>query len=368
MRAGFLRYRHPALRGLSTKGSQPRCGPRTGRTSPWWVLALLLASSLGLWLLSGEDGGRMNIPDPVPTAEEPVDRDPQLLPEVSPTPPDPLVDSPETGRPISAERTDGIGSLRGVLLDRTGRGVPTDWTLVLSPNQAIRTPTPRRELRFEFHAGEDRFHVPDVPLGAYDVWIDALNANRRTTPVLLVRGSESPFISLELYARGYLEGVVLDEAGATVADLQVSLLSVSKRGDRTTRTDGAGRYLFDDLIDGDYQLVIGARHNPLVGPEDLSFQAPSLHYPLRRVPELGSVRVRAVDSSHFPIAGARVDGFAPDGGVLAGESGSEGYCVVGNLVPGRYRLSVRGVGDSVGRGTCTVSAGQQTELEIIVRD
>ena len=33
------------------------------------------------------------------------------------------------------------------------------------------------------------------------------------------------------------------------------------------------RPLFDDLIDGDYQLVIGARHNPLVGPEDLSFQA-----------------------------------------------------------------------------------------------
>ena len=343
-------------------------GPRTGRTTPWGALVLLLVLGLGLWALSRGDEGAGELPSTPIVPEEPLGAETAQLPDILEEPTSPRDAAPSEAIPQTASRTDGIGSLRGVLLDRTGNGIPLNWTLVLSPNVAIRTPTPRRELRFEFHAGEERFHVKDVPLGAYDVWIDALNANRRTTPVLLVRGSESPFISLELYARGYLEGVVLDEAGATVADLQVSLLSVSKRGDRTTRTDGAGRYLFDDLIDGDYQLVIGARHNPLVGPEDLSFQAPSLHYPLRRVPELGSVRVRAVDSSHFPIAGARVDGFAPDGGVLAGESGSEGYCVVGNLVPGRYRLSVRGVGDSVGRGTCTVSAGQQTELEIIIRD
>ena len=294
--------------------------------------------------------------------------DPDPLPAVTPQPPTPLEPNRDLGRPQTADRTDGIGVLRGVLLDRTGKGVPTHWTLVLSPNKAIRTPTPRSELRVEFHAAEERFDVPDVPLGAYDVWVDAAGTNRRTTPVLLVRGSESPFISLELYARGYLEGVVLDVNGVAVAELQVTLVSVSDQGDRTTRTDGAGRYLFDDLIDGDYQLVIGARHNPLVGPEDLSFQAPSLHYPLRRVPELGSVLVHTVNTDRFPIAGARVDGFAPDGGIIRGDSDSEGYCEVQNLVPGRYRLSVRGAGDAVGRGVCFVKAGEQAEIEIIIRD
>jgi len=254
-----------------------------------------------------------------------------------------------------------------MLLDRIGEGVPKRWTLVMSPNAAIRTPTPRQELRVKFEAAEERFDIQDVPLGAYDVWIEASGINRRATPVLLVRGSESPFISLELHARGYLEGVVLDAPGAPVAKLQVTIIPTLGQ-ERSTRTDGAGRYLFDDLIDGEYQLVIGARHNPLVGPEELSFRAPSLHYPVRRVPELGSARVRAVNQGGLPLRDARVDGFAPDGGVLGGVSDSGGYCVVDNLVPGRYSLSVRGAGDAVGRGVCFVTAGEQAEIEITVRD
>ena len=114
--------------------------------------------------------------------------------------------------------------------------------------------------------------------------------------------------------------------------------------------------------------MIGARNNPLVGPEELSFQAPSLHYPLRRVPQLGSVLIRAIDVGRHPIAGARIDGFAPDGGVLGGDSDSEGYCEVKNLISGRYRLSVRGRGDAVGRGVCFVNPGLLTEIEVIVRD
>jgi len=367
MLPGFLRYRHPTLCGLSPMGSHPRSGPRTGRAS-LWVLALLLASGLGLWFLSSDPGLGVDVPDPVPAAQEAPSGDADTLPVVSPTPPTHRGPTVDSGRPQTAARTDGMGSLRGVLLDRTGEGVPTHWTLVLSPNPAIRTPTPRSELRVEFHAAEERFDVPDVPLGAYDVWVDALGTNRRTSPVLLVRGSESPFISLELHARGYLEGVVLDVNGMAVNDLQVTLVSVSNQGDRTTRTDGTGRYLFDDLIDGDYQLLIGARHNPLVGPEDLAFKAPSLHYPPRRIPELGSVLVHTIDKDRFPIAGARVDGFAEDGGILGGDSDSEGYCEVRNLVPGRYRLSVRGMGDAVGRGICFVNAGEQAEIEIIIRD
>jgi hypothetical protein len=332
------------------------------------VLILLLVLSLGLWALSKGGDGPTNLPSAPLVPEELQVAETAPLPDISEKPTSPRDAGPSAGLPQRADRTDGIGSLRGVLLDRTGKGIPQHWTLVLSPNTAIRTPTPRRELRFEFHASEERFHAKDVPLGAYDVWIDAAGANRRTSPTLLVKGSESPFVSLELNARGYLEGVVLDETGEAVGDLSVTLLSVSKQGDRMTRTDGAGRYLFDDLVDGEYQLLIGARNNPLVGPEDLAFQAPSLHYPLRRVPKLGSVMVRVVDVNRRPIVGARVDGFAPDGGILSGDSDSGGYCEVKNLVPGRYRLSVRGQGDAVGRAVCIVTSGAQAEIEVIVRD
>jgi hypothetical protein len=345
----------------------PDFGPRTGRAS-LLILAILLAAGIGIWALSGDSKTPAEIPSPVSLDPPPAAVDPVALPQEPPTLTRPREPTTERGRPQTAARTDGIGSLRGRLLDRTGRGIPKDWTLVLSPNTAIRTPTARAELRIDFHAAEETFHIPEVPLGAYDVWIDAPATNRHATPVLLVRGSESPFISLQLFARGYLQGQVLDKNGLAVADLQVTLAAVSTQGDRTTRTDGAGRYLFDDLIDGDYQLLIGARHNPLIGPEDLSFQAPSLHYPLRLVPELGSVLVRAIDSRGSPIPGAKVDGFAPDGGLLAGQANSEGECTVTNLVPGRYRLSVRGTGDAVGRGICFIQPGEQAEIEVIVRD
>jgi hypothetical protein len=360
-----LSYRRRERSDLAAKTPRGAAGPRSGRAS-LWILALIMAMSLVLWISKPDSQNVIILPTHSSPALE-VEEEP-LLPSLI-NMEDSSIElraSQESARPQSAARTDGIGSLRGVLLDRTGEGVPERWTLVMRPNTAIRTPTPRKEVRAEFNEAQERFTVQDVPLGAYDVWVEAEGVNRRTTPVLLVKGSDSPFISLELHARGYLEGVVLDEPGAPVGGLQVTLLSTQGSG-RSTRTDGAGRYLFEELIDGEYQLLIGAQQNPLVGPEELSFSAPSLHYPVRRVPELGSARVRAVDRSGLPLSGVRVDGFAPDGGILGGTSDGDGYCLVNNLVAGRYRLSLQGSGGAVGQGVCFVSAGEQVEIEVTIR-
>ena len=360
-----LSYRRRERSDLAPKAPRGPAGPRSGRAS-LWILALIMALSLVLWISKPDSENTITLPTHSSPALE-VEEE-HLLPslinmEASSIE---LRAKQESARPQSAARTDGIGSLRGVLLDRTGKGVPERWTLVMRPNTAIRTPTPRKELRADFKEAQERFTVPDVPLGAYDVWVEAEGVNRRSTPVLLVRGSDSPFISLELHARGYLEGVVLDEPGAPVGGLQVTIIS-THGWDRSTRTDGAGRYLFDELIDGEYQLLIGAQQNPLIGPEELSFSAPSLHYPVRRVPELGSARVRAVDRSGLSVSGVRVDGFAPDGGILGGTSDGDGYCLVNNLVPGRYRLSLQESGGAVGQGVCFVSAGEQVEIEVTIR-
>lgn len=363
-----LRYRHALGALFGPISPLQDLGPRTGRVSTLLVLALLIGLGVLLWGTRPAQTPPAELTGP-PAYPAPPERESETeLPEITGEFANQRDASSAQATPQTTARTEGFGTLRGVLLDRTGEGVPADWTLVLSPNKAIRTPTPRRELRFQFEEGEERFEVEDVPLGAYDVWVEAPGANRRTTPVLLVKGSSSPFVSLELHARGYLEGVVLDEANQAVGELTVTLVSIAKRGDRSTQTDGAGRYLFDDLLDGEYQIYFGARNNPLIGPEDLSFQAPSLHYPVRRVPELGSVLVRVVDVNRSPIVGAQVDGFAPRGGIMSGESDSEGLCEVSNLVPGRYRLSIRGNGDSAGRAVCVVASGARTEIEVIVRD
>ena len=362
----YCSYRHPAAPALATKGARYASGPRSGRTS-LWALALLMALFLTLWVSNRSSENLLEIPQHTSNGPEVPERAPLSLTRDSQASSIELRADKKSAVPQSAARTDGIGSLRGVLLDRTGDGVPERWTLVMSPNTAIRTPTPRQELRYDFEKAEERFTVQDVPLGAYDVWIEAKGVNRRATPILLVRGSDSPFISLELHARGYLEGFVLDEPGAPVADIKVTIIS-TLGWESSTRTDGAGRYQFNELIDGEYQLLIGARQNPLVGPEEFSFQAPSLHYPVRRVPKLGSARIHAVDKTGAALVGIRVDGFAPDGGILGGLSDSDGFCLVNNLVPGRYRLSLRGVGDAAGQGVCFVNAGERVEIEIILRD
>ena len=301
---GPLRYRHAAPHLFGPMAALKGWGPRTGRAAKATPVVLLVLLAAGLWALNRGQDAPSELPSAPTIQTQPEQVEDSQLPEITGDSGGKRDAGPAEAVPQASSRTDGQGSLRGVLLDRTGKGVPAQWTLVLSPNSAIRTPTPRRELRFQFQEGEERFHVEDVPLGAYDVWVDAPGANRRATPTLLVKGSSSPFVSLELHARGYLEGLVLDEENEAVRDLAVTLVSVAGRGDRSTKTDGAGRYLFDDLLDGEYQLLIGARNNPLIGPEDVLFQAPSLHYATRRVPKLGSMLVRVVDVNRAPIVGA----------------------------------------------------------------
>ena len=363
--SGHLSYRRGGVSDLSTMTPRKAVGPRSGRAN-LWILGLIVVLSLLLWVSQRDSENELQIPtnsSPALGLQEEASLPAKINLEGSSIE---LRAQEGSARPQSADRTNGVGSLRGILLDRTGKGVPERWTLVMRPNTAIRTPTPRREVRADFEDGKERFKVPDVPLGAYDVWVEAEGINRRSTPVLLVRGSTSPFISLELHARGYLEGYVLDEPGAPVSGLKVTVVSIEGK-EHSTRTNGSGRYLFEELIDGEYELFIGAQQNPLIGPESLSFSAPSLHYPVRRVPELGSARVHAVDQNGLGLSGVRVDGFAPDGGTLGGTSDSDGYCLVNNLVPGRYRLSLQGIGGSVGQGVCFVSAGEQVEIEVVVR-
>src|ERR1017187_11007970 len=57
---------------------------------------------------------------------------------------------------------------------------------------------------------------------------------------------------------GSLFGYVLDPSERAVPGASVSLQSVSRSFQRSSRTDPAGFYLFEELAPGDYQLSVNA--------------------------------------------------------------------------------------------------------------
>jgi iron complex outermembrane recepter protein len=56
-----------------------------------------------------------------------------------------------------------------------------------------------------------------------------------------------------------VSGVVLDSSGAALADVSVSLLSAQQVTVGTAKTDSQGRFTFNDVPSGSYQLVVASR-------------------------------------------------------------------------------------------------------------
>ena len=59
-------------------------------------------------------------------------------------------------------------------------------------------------------------------------------------------------------ARGQVEGTVTDPSGASVAEARVALVRAAGIVLRT-RTDGNGRFVFSDVAEGDYSLIVEAQ-------------------------------------------------------------------------------------------------------------
>ena len=161
-----LRYRHALGALFGPIRPLQDLGPRTGRVSTLLALALLIGLGVLLWSTRPAQTPPAELTGP-PAYPAPPERESETeLPEITGEFANQRDTNPTQAAPQTTARTEGFGTLRGVLLDRTGEGIPPDWTLILSPNAAIRTPTPRRELRFQFEEGEERFEVEDEGTGA----------------------------------------------------------------------------------------------------------------------------------------------------------------------------------------------------------
>ena len=233
----------------------------------------------------------------------------------------------------------GTAEIRGYIETVDETPFPQAWTLALEPSTTL-VGRERVEPRvIEFSGGQREFRVPDLPLGGYDVIPRAEGMNGRRTPVLLSRAGQSPYITLQLYPAGFLEGRVVDHEGRPAEGLRITLRGAGLEAPRSTTTDFLGGYRFDGVLDGEYTLSFGDPRSPVLPPTSLVFSAPTLTVPERDLPQLSHLDLLVLDGEGNPVHGAKVEGSGASGGYVEVETDGEGRARAAFLPPGRYRLS-----------------------------
>lgn len=263
---------------------------------------------------------------------------------------------------------EGRGSIRGLVSVRPGTSFPATYTVQVGPSISLhgRAYAERRGLLVEGSRRE--FAVEDLPLGGYDVWIEAQGQNSRHTPVLLTQVSAHPYLTLNLSPTGFLDGFVVKDNGGPAEDLLVTLELTSGEARLETRTRPDGAYIFKDVPDGEYRILFGPSDGPLVPGRELAFEAPSLRFPKVELPPTVDIRVRTTDPGGKPVPDVTVSGFGSKAGRIELVTNAEGQAWARNLPPGRYRVQARDAEEHRARTTWEISAqSDNQEFFIAVR-
>ena len=326
--------------------------PRGGRVAlPLLALAMGLAVA-SIWLISrASDGTRgggalaPSGPGPEPPRAHP---DPLRRPEVprDPAAPLPSTTGGEEGTTLQLPATggpgpdfDGLGMLRGHV-QAQGVDLPASWTLLVRPSRTLIGREHATTRRVEFTGGEADFRVEGLPFAGYDVEARAPGLNGRAVPILLCKGNEAPFLNLILVPAGFLEGAITDPLGVPQEDVPVTLIAMPEGTRRTTRTDYAGLFRFEEVLDGPYELLVGLVESPLI-PErkSIAFRAPSMSLPNIELPPLAGLELRVADDLNRSIPGVEVRASGSRGGSFTKKTDAEGRVSLRNIPEGRLRIS-----------------------------
>ena len=230
---------------------------------------------------------------------------------------------------------------------------------------------------------EGRFELTGLDPGRYLALASAPGWFPLEHPVELDLPSDES-ITIPMRAGGSLSGRVIESDGAPVSDARVLIkrhVNNSGRFRGETLVDGEGRFAFDPLPPGEYDVdVLGASGQPLVDPEhDRAVRATvqitadqRTEIELVVTGQAGAITGRVVGSDDEPIASAFVcaepttpaRGALAQPGCLAHTTDVDGSFELRGLQAGRYTVSarVRGGGEaSVG----DVEPGD--DVELIVR-
>jgi hypothetical protein len=273
----------------------------------------------------------------------------------------------EREREVAATRLpsfDGVGSIRGLVTVVGGDPLPESFTVHVGPSTSL-FGREHAELRSLAVQGPE-FALAGLPLGGYDVWVEVSGMNSLRTPVLLSAAAPDPYIVLRVSPTGYIDGYVVNRDGRPAQDLRVALEAMFGEGRLETTTRGDGFYRFEDVQDGEYRILFGPLHAPLLPARELAFQAPSMRFPRTELPAAADILLHSTDPGGRAVGDVTLTGFGkPTGRIeLVTDFAGDGWAR--NVPPGRYRLAAR---DAEGRrGTSTIEvedrAGQEFWISV----
>ncbi len=286
--------------------------------------------------------------------------------------------SPEAGEPeraaSPAERKrdprefEGRGSLRGQILMADGLDFPTAWAVHVGPSRSLRGRERAVSKRIELTGDSHEFIVEGLPLGGYDVWIEAEGLRSRRRAVLLTRGSSSPYVNLQVTRMGFIDGFVFRESGAAAENVLVALEPILGQVRREVRTRPDGSYRFERVEDGEYRLHFGPAETPLLPARELYFRAPSLRFPQVVLPPTVDLLIYTQDVKGQLMPSVRVSGFGSKGGLIDVETDATGRAWARNLVPGLYRINASTDGDKLrARKNLEVTLAPDQECWLVLR-
>jgi hypothetical protein len=264
---------------------------------------------------------------------------------------------------------EGLGSIIGTVEVRPDTlPFPARWELVIEPSR-MSVGREHAETRVvEMDGNQRTFEARDLPLGGYRVTARAEGYNATAHEVLLYRLAEAPnagkmqvHLMMHFRPAGTLVGSVLDAEGLPAEGVPVTVGATTSNERWTATTDISGIWRLPGLVDGRYQVWVGAVTKPLVPKFEVVLQGPETTAPEQRLPVTGSVVLWVTDESGRPLEGARVRGFGP--APIDVVTGFEGRVLVPHLPPGQYHVEVEpGATQHTGRLTFTVAADDEQRL------
>lgn len=276
------------------------------------------------------------------------------------------VPNPDPGRVAEAAATveaefDGTGTIAGHLFSAPNTELPESWTLIIEPSSMLTGKERAVRRVLERTRDEVEFRITDLPQAGYVVRATAPGMNSSEVHVLLAKGFEYQYVNLKLSPSGFIDGGLATKNGEPVDGVAVILESVRDKVRVETETDLAGNYLFRDVLDGEYKLYFGSTEGPLLPPESILFQAPSLRVPTREIEHDGVLVVRVTDEEGTPLSDVHVRGWGSAGGMLDARTDTAGETKTRFLPAGKFKLFAT-LDTQTARAAANVSAGTTTEV------
>jgi hypothetical protein len=264
-----------------------------------------------------------------------------------------------TGRVVDERDGEGVA---GVPI-----GVDKEVTLANSRSMAGIAATESRE--------DGTFQVEGLGIGGYVVRVEAPGFKPARIEVT-VPESEAPRPVTVVLKRGLAVAGRVEDADAAAAagifvDLGPAASSVGMRdagwAPRTVRSDPDGRFAFDGLEPGRYQVSAGDEAG--AGASEL-VEAGAADAVVLRLKPPGSLRCRVVDGDNSPVAGADVRLY-PTGGTISGPqrgaTDATGTAAFTGLAAQRYRVSVTAEGLAPASQDATVAGSQAADVTVVLK-